>query len=104
MIHTDFLQKFIRAQVYSFDDLMEYRSEAAIKAAGKMRVEGKAYVLQDGDVCHFLIGNQGGCERELAARRGTAELEFFLPEFGARIEGLDARSTRFDASCAGTEA
>lgn len=57
VIHTDFLQKFIRAQVYSFDNLMEYRSEAAIKAAGKMRVEGKTYVLQDGDVCHFLIGH-----------------------------------------------
>ena len=42
---------------YSFDDLVEHRSEAAIKAAGKMRVEGKTYLLQDGDICHFLIGN-----------------------------------------------
>jgi ribosome-binding ATPase YchF (GTP1/OBG family) len=36
---------------------MAHRSEAAIKAAGKLRVEGKEYVIQDGDVCHFLIGH-----------------------------------------------
>ena len=41
----------------SFDDLMEHGSEAAIKAAGKLRVEGKEYVVQDGDMCYFLIGN-----------------------------------------------
>ena len=57
VIHTDFEKKFIRAEVYTYDHLMEFGSEAAIKAAGKMRVEGKTYVLQDGDVCHFLIGN-----------------------------------------------
>ena len=57
VIHTDFLKKFIRAEVYSVAELVEYKSEAAIKQAGKMRVEGKNYVLQDGDVCHFLIGN-----------------------------------------------
>ncbi|MGE0144509.1 MAG: redox-regulated ATPase YchF [Planctomycetota bacterium] len=57
VIHTDFLKKFVRAQVYTFDDLMAHRSEAAIKAAGKLRVEGKDYVLQDGDICHFLIAN-----------------------------------------------
>ena len=56
-IHTDFTKKFIRAQVYKFEDLMEHRSENAIKLAGKLRNEGKEYVLQDGDVCHFLIGN-----------------------------------------------
>ena len=56
-IHTDFTKKFIRAQVYSFDDLMQHRSEAAIKAAGRLRNEGKDYVLRDGDICHFLIGN-----------------------------------------------
>lgn len=57
VIHTDFVKKFIKAEVYSFDDLMEYQSESAIKQAGKMRLEGKDYVLQDGDICHFLIGN-----------------------------------------------
>ena len=56
-VHTDFQKKFIRAEVYSFEDLVEHESEAAIKAAGKMRVEGKDYVLRDGDLCYFLIGN-----------------------------------------------
>ncbi|MCA8943505.1 MAG: redox-regulated ATPase YchF [Planctomycetes bacterium] len=56
-IHTDFTKKFIRAQVYKFDDLVQHETEAAIKAAGKLRSEGKEYVLQDGDICHFLIGN-----------------------------------------------
>lgn len=57
VIHTDFLKKFIRAEVYAFDDLMQHHSETAIKSAGRLRVEGKDYVLQDGDVCHFLIGH-----------------------------------------------
>ena len=56
VIHTDFLKKFVRAQVYSFEDLMQHHPEAAIKAAGRMRLEGKDYVLRDGDICHFLIG------------------------------------------------
>jgi ribosome-binding ATPase YchF (GTP1/OBG family) len=56
-IHTDFTKKFIRAQVYAYEDLLEHHDEVAIKAAGKMRSEGKDYVLQDGDICHFLIGN-----------------------------------------------
>ncbi len=56
-IHTDFQNKFIRAEVYAFNDLMEHHTEVAIKAAGKMRVEGKDYVVVDGDICHFLIGN-----------------------------------------------
>ena len=55
VIHTDFERGFIRAEIYSVDDLDKYKSEQAIKAAGKMRVEGKAYVMQDGDVCHFLF-------------------------------------------------
>jgi ribosome-binding ATPase YchF (GTP1/OBG family) len=57
VIHTDFVKKFIRAEIYQFDDLMEYKSEKAIRDAGKLRLEGKEYVLQDGDVCHFLIAN-----------------------------------------------
>jgi ribosome-binding ATPase len=56
-IHTDFQKKFIRAEIYAFDDLMQLHSEAAIKSAGRMRLEGKDYVLQDGDICHFLIGH-----------------------------------------------
>ena len=57
VIHTDFVKKFVRAEVYQFDDLVALKTEAAIKAAGKMRLEGKEYVLRDGDVCHFLIAN-----------------------------------------------
>lgn len=55
VIHTDFERGFIRAEVYSVADLEQYKSEKAIREAGKMRVEGKSYVVQDGDVCHFLF-------------------------------------------------
>jgi len=54
VIHSDFERGFIRAQVYSLADLEQYHSEAAIKAAGKMRLEGKEYVVTDGDIMHFL--------------------------------------------------
>ena len=54
VIHTDFERTFIRANVYSLEDLVEHGSEAEIKNAGKLRVEGKAYIVQDGDICHFL--------------------------------------------------
>jgi ribosome-binding ATPase YchF (GTP1/OBG family) len=54
-IHSDFEKGFVRAEVYAVDDLVHYQSEHAIKAAGKLRVEGKAYVMQEGDVCHFLV-------------------------------------------------
>jgi GTP-binding protein YchF len=56
VIHTDFEKAFIRAEVYSVEDLQEHKTEAAIKAAGKLRVEGRSYVMQEGDVCHFLVG------------------------------------------------
>jgi len=55
VIHSDFEKGFIRAQVYGLADLEEYGSEAAVKAAGKLRVEGKEYVVQDGDIIHFLF-------------------------------------------------
>jgi GTP-binding protein YchF len=55
VIHTDFERGFIRAQVYSVDDLRTLKTEAAIKAAGKLRSEGKEYVMRDGDVVHFLF-------------------------------------------------
>ena len=53
VIHTDFEKGFIRVEVYRIDDLVALGSEAALKAAGKMRVEGKDYVVQDGDVMFF---------------------------------------------------
>jgi GTP-binding protein YchF len=55
VIHTDFEKGFIRAEIFSVADLEKFKSEKAIKEAGKLRVEGKAYVMQDGDVCHFLF-------------------------------------------------
>ena len=55
VIHTDFERGFIRAEIYSVADLEKYKSEKAIKEAGKMRIEGKDYVMQDGDICHFLF-------------------------------------------------
>ncbi|MFT5284135.1 MAG: GTP-binding protein YchF [Planctomycetota bacterium] len=56
VIHTDFEKLFIRAEVYQVDDLIEHESEAAIKAAGKLKVEGRDFIMKDGCVCHFLIG------------------------------------------------
>jgi len=53
VIHTDFEKGFIRAEVIAYDDYIKYGSEAKVKEAGKMRVEGKDYVVQDGDVMHF---------------------------------------------------
>ena len=57
VIHTDFEKGFIRAEIYTLDDLETYKNEKEIRAAGKLRVEGKAYVMQDGDICHFLFNN-----------------------------------------------
>jgi GTP-binding protein YchF len=53
VIHTDFEKGFIRAEVIAYNDYVTYGSEAKVKEAGKMRVEGKEYVVQDGDVMHF---------------------------------------------------
>jgi hypothetical protein len=53
VIHTDFEKGFIRAEVISYSDYVQYKSEAAAKEVGRMRVEGKEYVVQDGDVMHF---------------------------------------------------
>ena len=53
VIHSDFEKGFIRAEVISYADYVQYKSEAAAKEAGRMRVEGKEYIVQDGDVMHF---------------------------------------------------
>jgi len=55
-IHTDFQKHFIKAEVVSFDDLMTLGSMAQVKAAGKARIEGKEYVMRDGDVVEFRVG------------------------------------------------
>lgn len=53
IIHTDFEKGFIRAEVIKYDDFVKYGSENAVKEAGKMSVEGKDYLVQDGDIMHF---------------------------------------------------
>ena len=53
VIHSDFEKGFIRAEVISFDDYLTYKSEIKIKEAGKLRVEGKEYIVKDGDIIHF---------------------------------------------------
>ena len=53
VIHTDFEKGFIRAEVIAYDDFISYGGEAKCKEAGKMRLEGKEYVVRDGDVMHF---------------------------------------------------
>ncbi len=53
VIHTDFERGFIRAEVTSYDDFLQYNGEQGAKDAGKLRVEGKSYIVKDGDVMHF---------------------------------------------------
>ena len=55
VIHTDFEKGYIRAEVMGYDDFTTLGSEAACRAAGKLRVEGKEYLVKDGDVMHFLF-------------------------------------------------
>jgi ribosome-binding ATPase len=56
VIHTDFEKNFIRAEVISYQDYIDCDGEAGARDKGKLRIEGKEYVMQDGDVCHFRIG------------------------------------------------
>ena len=55
VIHTDFERGFIRAQTISYEDYIHYRGEKGAQEAGKMRAEGKDYVVRDGDVMNFLF-------------------------------------------------
>jgi len=55
VIHTDFEKGFIRAEVITYQDFVVFNGEAGAREAGKLRVEGKEYVMQDGDVCHFRV-------------------------------------------------
>ena len=57
VIHTDFEKGFIRAEVISYDDFVKYNGEAGAKENGAFRLEGKDYVMKDGDVCHFRFAN-----------------------------------------------
>ena len=53
IIHSDFEKGFIKAEVIAYKDLIEYGDEAKVKEKGKFRIEGKEYLMQDGDICHF---------------------------------------------------
>lgn len=55
VIHTDFEKTFIRAEVISYEDFVQYGGESGARDNGKLRIEGKEYVMQDGDVCHFRV-------------------------------------------------
>lgn len=55
VIHSDFEKGFIRAEVIAYNDYVEYKTEAACRAVGKLRVEGKEYIVKDGDCMHFLF-------------------------------------------------
>ena len=57
VIHTDFEKGFIRAETISFDDYVTHQGEQGAKEAGRMRAEGRGYIVQDGDVMHFLFNN-----------------------------------------------
>ena len=57
VIHTDFEKGFIKAEVIKLADYEQYRTEVAIKEAGKMAIEGKEYVVEDGDIMHFRFNN-----------------------------------------------
>jgi ribosome-binding ATPase YchF (GTP1/OBG family) len=53
VIHSDFEKGFIRAEIIYYADLLKFKTELAVKENGKLRVEGKDYIMKDGDVCHF---------------------------------------------------
>jgi ribosome-binding ATPase YchF (GTP1/OBG family) len=53
VIHSDFEKGFIKAAIYTYEELLRYGSESAVKEAGKIRLEGKEYIMKDGDIVHF---------------------------------------------------
>ena len=55
VIHTDFERGFIRAETVSYDDFIQFKGESGAAAAGRLRKEGKDYIVKDGDVLHFLF-------------------------------------------------
>ena len=55
VIHTDFEKGFIKAEVINYNDYINYKTEVKVKEAGKMRVEGKDYIVKNGDIIHFLF-------------------------------------------------
>ena len=55
VIHTDFEKGFIKAEVIAYNDYINYKTESKVKEAGKMRIEGKDYIVKNGDIIHFLF-------------------------------------------------
>lgn len=53
IIHSDFQRGFIKAEIYDCNDMFEYKSETILREKGKIRMEGKEYIMKDGDVCLF---------------------------------------------------
>ncbi len=53
IIHSDFQRGFIKAEIFTFDDIFKYKSENILKEKGLLRIEGKNYIVKDGDICHF---------------------------------------------------
>ena len=86
VIHTDFQRGFIKAEVTHWKDLVDLGSEAAVKSAGKMRMEGKEYIVVDGDVIHFL---------QRAGRRGVTPsgVTFTTDQPSSRSPNQDQYST-----------
>ena len=64
VIHTDMEKGFIAAEVYSYDDFVEHGSERAVKEAGKLRLEGRKYVFQDGDIANFKFNAPKGAKKK----------------------------------------
>ena len=55
VIHTDFEKGFIKAEVIAYNDYINFKTEAKVKEAGKMRIEGKDYIVKNGDIIHFYL-------------------------------------------------
>ena len=77
IIHTDFEKGFIKAEVISYKDLIEAGNESKVKEQGKLRLEGKDYLMQDGDICHFRFNKKGGQNEILYSIMGIKN-ELFL--------------------------
>ena len=73
MIHTDFERGFIRAETIAYDDFVKYGGEAGARDAGKLRLEGKDYVVADGDVMHFRFHSLRNTRRFWPGARDPGE-------------------------------
>jgi hypothetical protein len=84
VIHTDFERGFIRAQTIAYDDFIAFKGEQGAKDAGKMRAEGKEYVVKDGDVMNFLFPATASARK--SCPRACACWSRGAPRFGIALE------------------